>query len=185
MNIGFKRMMKLIELATKERNKRTNQNSSFDVIAAMEFGFAWSGKDFIFQIEADNEWSGKPNEEAFVEFSPRPSLTVRESVYIAAEKGDRLSRFTIAHEIAHALLHRNLAGRRLARAAHQKYEKRTNSKQENEANIFAGALLIHFPSIKKSTTAWELQLVYNVSSDVARKAIEQAAFIRYKTEIIV
>ena len=109
MNIGFKRMQKLVEQATEERNKRTKPSEKFDVIAAIEFGFFWSGKKFVFGIFSEEDWRGDSKEDAFIKFSPDPSLSIREAVYSAAESGDKLSRFTLAHEIAHALLHRRLA----------------------------------------------------------------------------
>jgi 23S rRNA pseudoU1915 N3-methylase RlmH len=102
-------MQKLVEQATEERNKRTKPSEKFDVIAAIEFGFFWSGKKFVFGIFSEEDWRGDSKEDAFIKFSPDPSLSIREAVYSAAESGDKLSRFTLAHEIAHALLHRRLA----------------------------------------------------------------------------
>ena len=179
MKVSFNRTTKLIEQASIERSKKARNNEKFDVISAIEFGMPWRNAKFTLDILSKSDWSGLPEEDAFVEFSPTPHLVLREEIYDAARRGDPSSVFTLAHELAHLHLHGNVAARRLARAAHTAFIDRTNEREEKEANIYAGALLIHYPSIGTETTVWELKLRYGVSEEVARRAISQRIFGRY------
>lgn len=175
----MKKVMNLIEQATKIRDRRHKPGEKFDVIKAIEIEAAWRFPRLTYDVVDLDEWQGAQDEDAYVEFSPDPHLCIRRSVYDAARNGDHSCRFTLAHELAHLYLHGKTAIRRLARAPHKNFTDRTNEKEEREANIFAGALLIHYPSIKVTTEAWELNLSYVVSKEVARRAIRQKFYGKF------
>ena len=89
--------------------------------------------------------------------------------------------FTLAHEIAHLLLHTK---------KHQAKQKtfargmpgsgtsfQVNPKEEHEANIFAGGLIIPIDVVDQDSDSWMLQWKYRVSQDVAKRIIAQKRVI--------
>jgi len=183
MNFGWKKYKNLIDKGTEQRRKWCGPGEKLDVLSIIEFELPLQVFGFKWDIVADSEWDGTPDEEAFVRFVKAgrkiyPTLTVRETVWVGASKSDVSARFTLAHELAHIFLHQRLANVRLSREAHTPTSSRTNSKQEREANVYAGALLIDIPSITKETTFFDLRSQYDVSHDVARHALEQVEYVR-------
>jgi len=184
LKVSLKKRLKIIEQTKSLRQLRKNTDRKFDVLEEIELRSSWGSKRYVYDVFSDDDWPGQQHEDAFVTFCPDPKLSIRESVYVGADHNDPMSRFTLAHELGHIHLHRRLAGRRFAREPNKKLSLRTNPREEEEANIFAGSLLVPNSYIKPHTTTWELKLRFGVSLAVAMEAIEQANFIRYKMETV-
>jgi len=89
--------------------------------------------------------------------------------------------FTLAHEIAHLLLHTAKFQRKLKQLARgvpgSGTSFQTNPKEEQEANVFAGGLLIPIDMVSVDAEAWMLQFKYRTSREVAQRIIAQKKLI--------
>ena len=100
------------------------------------------------------------------------SIQVRESVYNAACDGDARSRFTLAHELGHVLMHKKQIG--MARAINASTKLYCDS--EWQANEFAGRLLLPDEELKNvigKQGADEIAKTYGVSYECASIRIDK------------
>ena len=91
----------------------------------------------------------------------RDIIRVRESVYNGATEGNYRDRFTIAHEIGHAILHKNRTFLCRENENLKPYED-----PEWQANTFAGELLVPNNMILNKSIQ-EISETYKVSREVA------------------
>lgn len=91
----------------------------------------------------------------------RDIIRVRESVYIGATEGNYRDRFTIAHEIGHAILHKNRTFLCREDENLKPYED-----PEWQANTFAGELLVPSSMILNQSIQ-KISKTYEVSREVA------------------
>lgn len=89
--------------------------------------------------------------------------------------------FTLAHEIAHLLLHTTKFQRKLKQLARgapgSGTSFQTNPKEEQEANVFAGGLLIPIDMVSVDADSWILHFNYRTTRNVARRIIAQKRLI--------
>ena len=100
------------------------------------------------------------------------TIVLRSDVYTGAEAGNGRDRFTVAHELGHALLHSEYIG--MARATERSTKVYCNS--EWQANEFAGALLLPDSAIQQIGvySAEMLASQYGVSLECAEVRIKKA-----------
>lgn len=89
-------------------------------------------------------------------------IQIREDVYDAACKGSGRDRFTMAHELGHFFLHRNVQFSRTT-VSHEIYED-----SEWQADVFASALLIDEKHLHKCRSVQEVSDTFGVTHAAAR-----------------
>lgn len=85
---------------------------------------------------------GMSDVEAITTLDP-PTITIRESVYLAAASFDGRARMTLAHELGHILLHKSAAPLHRAPAKYLNADKlKPFASAEYQANVFGAAFLV-------------------------------------------
>lgn len=124
-----------------------------------------------------------PVEDDGVEGQYRPLPEGGGAIFVNSRSGILRQRFTIAHEIGHALLHRE------QKVVDDDIETRSTSKTERQADRFAGALLIDPGSAAHvveacerdvDATVAEIVSQFEVSIPMAAIALEQFSLISRK-----
>lgn len=112
-------------------------HGAFDVVAAVErFNDGQS-----FSIVDDQDLPAQ----VYALTDSNGCVSIKQSVYDAASYGDPRHRFTLAHELGHAIMHKGQIG--FARAAREDTKIYKNS--EWQANEFAGRLLMPDESLRR------------------------------------
>ncbi|MDL5377132.1 ImmA/IrrE family metallo-endopeptidase [Exiguobacterium mexicanum] len=110
-------------------------NMNLDIIDVLEAGmFNFFGEAYELQIVDRDEMH-----EYALYLPDIKTIVIREDVYEQALKGNPRHRFTIAHEIGHAVLHNDI--RKLARIQGKLPNIKAYENPEWQANEFAGELL--------------------------------------------
>lgn len=96
-------------------------------------------------------------------------IVIKETFYDMACKGDGFARWTIIHEIAHHILHRNQLSSlaRKSNTPHKTYED-----SEWQANAFACELLIPYYQLLDGMSAGEVAERYGVTQAAAKHALK-------------
>jgi Zn-dependent peptidase ImmA (M78 family) len=119
-----------------------------------------------------------PDEEA--KFDPdKRIIYVRESTYLAAEKGEERARWTIAHEVGHfALNHRKIRNRSSDPKVIEKIAP-TIRRDESQAHRFAAAFLapLHRAEFSPQTTAQQIAARFGISMQAAGNRLEELSRI--------
>ena len=103
---------------------------------------------------------------------PRGSfIMLREDVYTGAWEGDARARFTVAHELGHLFLHRNVPLARIKR----RDKVPAYARAEPQANTFAAALLMPRALMLRYTTVPAVQNAFGVSKRAAEHRLRPAA----------
>lgn len=96
-------------------------------------------------------------------------MRIRQSVYDGACGGDPRSRFTLAHELGHFILHREMKSfARMADKSHKRFED-----SEWQADTFAGELLIDNRLINSEMTVDEIMNKFGVSRSAAETKLRK------------
>lgn len=123
---------------------------------------------YSFEVVENNDLNFSYNE--YAKYCPESNtLMIKNDVYIAAYNGDGRQRFTVAHELGHYFMHRNLIG--FSRVS-DKIEIPRYMDPEWQADVFSGAFLINPNCIKKMSTQ-EISQSCGVSHQAATIAIKQ------------
>lgn len=135
-----------------------DSNGAVDVVSLLEFGYE------NFRIMPDHEMAG-----ALGLTLPTGEILLRESVYNGACDGNGRDRFTVAHELAHGVLHKEQIG--FARPVDNGTKIYCNA--EWQANEFAGRLLLPDSIIKRfhNMTVSEIADLSGVSYECAQTRI--------------
>jgi Zn-dependent peptidase ImmA (M78 family) len=102
-------------------------------------------------------------------------IYIRESTYLAAEKGEERARWTIAHEVGHfALNHRTIRNRSSDPRLIDKIAP-TIRRDETQAHRFAAALLapLHRAEFSPQTTAKQIAARFGISLQAAGARLEE------------
>ena len=94
-----------------------------------------------------------------------PLIIIRESVYNGAVEQNGFHRFTIAHEIGHALMHTREMG--FSRSTDHRLNDEWFRDSEWQANTFAGELLAYYKFITSKDTTKTLCERFHISSQSA------------------
>jgi len=95
-------------------------------------------------------------------FPDEKVMHIREDIYQRARRGEGRDRLTMAHELAHLLLH---PGQRFARRASQATKPYAQS--EWQANCFAGELLMSYRHMARCKSPYEMAELFGVSTIAA------------------
>lgn len=163
-----RRRLLLLEAAQKRREYQVPLSQPFDPVAFIERGLGKLVREFDWHYDEEDPYFKKnPTAQAFVDFTAGTLLVARESVMEQAYRGDPQSRFILAHEIAHAVLHKKSAGilarHKLLSAGQYSYRKDL----ELEANCYGGALLAPPAALSPLMSLFEIRRRFNVSGEVA------------------
>lgn len=133
----------------------------FPIIKFLEFALPKVIPDFILEISPVD----KMGETHGLTFPQKSLIILREDVYNGADEGNGRDRMTVAHEIGHLLMHKNIA---FARADPDVMIKAYES-SEWQAKCFSGELLIpHKHSrVLKNMSVIEIASVCGVSMEAA------------------
>lgn len=96
-----------------------------------------------------------PDEDAYTAFEPT-RIFVRASVAAKARQGDARSRFTLFHELGHAVLHPGLPKARKTVVALRPDKIPPQNDSERQANVFAAAIMMPRPFVKQCSNHQEL-----------------------------
>lgn len=194
-----KKQARILRTASNQRNRVCKLDSMFQPLhfAENELPFVISGYSFEYRDAVYHD--GLPAE-AKVSFEDGVHMIVSDTAGLEAHRGLNRARFTISHEIGHALLHRDqMSGRTgdasrpratnvfaLTKSAEERKIPshvvkqgihRLDDAMEKEANAFAGALLIPIERINVSVDPRTLAEAYKTSVEAAswaRKRVLQS-----------
>jgi len=161
--------VKLRELANQIRSA-TGQTTTlyFPIVSLVEFFLDRLVPGYNFHISSKAELG---DNHGLTMIQDR-ELIIRQDVYEGAVAGVGRDRFTIAHELAHALLHSDVS---LARQS-PSVQLKTYNDPEWQANCFAGELLTPLSLIREcnSNTPHQVANKFGVSVQAARVALKIA-----------
>lgn len=148
----------IIEIARLVRKMSNTKNGFFDIVKFLEHQ-AYEIWGINLSIVDDKSKEIEPDE--YAKFLPsKKEIVVRESVYWGAINRNGMDRFTLAHELGHAILHKKQA---LSRSISKPPAYRD---PEWQANEFASHLLCPLDEIKNNNII-SIPLIYGVSQQVA------------------
>lgn len=133
----------------------------FPVIEVLEFALPQILPNFSWETASVKEMGGTHGLTL-----PQDSLIIlREDVYEGAHEGNGRDRMTVAHEIGHLLMHRNIAFAR----AEPGVEIRAFESSEWQAKCFSGELLVPFShaSLLREMSVEEIAKACGVSAHAA------------------
>jgi hypothetical protein len=130
-------------------------------------------KKLVFLVVEDSELGSA---DAKTEFSKGlVTITCRHSVCERATMGVGRDRMTLAHELAHAVLHHSVPLFRLvgAAGATDLAQEGAHTSAEHQAKVFAAAFLIQDEDAAKMSTAQEISVEFGVSLQAAEICFER------------
>lgn len=155
--------LKIREAAQEFRAIFSLPPGNVDIIDLYEFGLQSKGWDY--DIQEDSLFP--PDVLAF-SYPDRHLIKVKLSVWSGAVRGDRMSRFTLAHELGHLMLHNS---DRLGFARHHPSSLQSHKFYEDsewQADRFAAELLIPASELFEARlTASQIAVKYGVSKKSA------------------
>ena len=132
-------------------------------------------KNLVYNVVDDHEMEGKDGR---TEFTPDAVIiTVKRSVHEKANWGDGRSRMTLAHELAHGVMHDGAAAFRGSNAVGATEISRANASEsaEHQAKVFASAFLIDDDVARTLASAEEISTEFLTSLEAARICFERLA----------
>ena len=149
-----------------------------DILRCLESGSVltlYGRKTLIFNVVDDG---ALPGADAKTEFSRGViTITCRRGVRNRAEMGVGRDRMTLAHELAHAVLHHSVTMFRVvgAEGASDLAKEAAYTSAEHQAKIFAAAFLIHDEDAAKMLSAREISEEFGVSLQAAEVCFDRLA----------
>jgi len=98
------------------------------------------------------------------------TIFLRNSVYVGANNGIKRDRFTVAHEIGHAVLH---AGQTPTMALLSRHPDKPFCQSEAQANRFAAALLVPFELMTPNMGLTDVTRDFDVSRATGKYRLEE------------
>lgn len=117
--------------------------------------------EFVLEIVDDADMPGLEGETS----PDRLRMKLPNSVYEGAVNGERRARFTVAHELGHLFLHRDLL---FARAVEDDHDLKPYESSEWQADEFAGSLLMPERLVRSCRTVLEITERCQVSEPAAK-----------------
>ncbi len=130
-------------------------------------------KKLVFQVVEDLELGSADGKTEFAKGVV--TITVKRSVRDAAKMGVGRARMTLAHELAHAVLHFGTPLYRMIGAAGSTdlAKKAAYESAEHQAKVFAAAFLIHDEDAAQMHSAEEISVEFGVSLEAAKICFER------------
>lgn len=132
----------------------------FPIVEFVELGLPKFFEEFILDIALKSELK----EDHGQTFPDKSIIRLREDVYERALKGDGFYRFTVAHELGHLVLHRNLPMTRSVPATDVKPYRSS----EWQADCFGGELLMCATHIGRCNCEGDAPQIFGVSEKAAQ-----------------
>lgn len=121
--------------------------------------------DFNLQIVPDEDLG----EDHAQTFPDRLQIKVKESVYLGADNGNGRDAFTLAHELGHLFLHRNVSSyARSNSQAGSQSEHKAYEDSEWQADCFAAEFLMPHAEVQKCKNVEEVMSLFGVSYHAAQ-----------------
>lgn len=136
-------------------------NGYIDIVTWLEVLQANELLEFEIVENNSQELKGKEAET----YPDKKLIKIKQSVWDKAAMGDGRSRFTLAHEFGHFILHQGMQG--YARFSKDSVDHKAYEDSEWQANEFAGELLMDSRSIKPEMTEKEIIEKFVVSDQAA------------------
>ena len=147
-----------------------------NIIACLQSGRTLTDqgeKTLIYRVLDNSEMGRATGKTEFAE--GRVIISVKRSVHEKALFGDGRSRMTLAHELAHGVMHYGAAKHRVTGATGATSFSRTNALEsaEHQAKVFAAAFLIHDNQAAEFGSAQEISEEFGVSLQAAEITLER------------
>lgn len=135
----------------------------------------WGRKQLILKVVDDAELGDDDGRTETVDGSVY--ITVKRSVYRKAELGDGRARMTLAHELAHGVMHPGAPKFRGTGQTGATILSRLNAtvSAEHQAKVFAAAFLIDDETAAQIGIAEEISVFFLISLEAARICLERLA----------
>lgn len=159
----------LRRLTTEIRQSIRQEKPWFPIVEFAELVLPKAIPDFTFLIGDYQEMGSNHG----LTFPDENTIQIRADVYDRAITGKGRDRLTIAHEIGHLLLHKNIG---LARKESPHDAVPTYCDSEWQANAFAGELLIYHKLVGNYKSIRNIAEAFGVSEKAAETQVK--AFIR-------
>jgi hypothetical protein len=131
-------------------------------------------KNLIYKIIDDEEMEKVDGKTEFA--GETVTISIRRSVHQQASFGDGRARMTLAHELAHGVMHYGAAKFRQAGATGATEISKTNAYESAEqAKVFAASLLIHDDHAATLSTPEEISEEFVVSLEAAKICFKRLA----------
>lgn len=133
---------------------------NFPIVQFLELIMPRLNNNFTLEIVEDSKMGNKHG----LTFPDEDTIRIKESVYNNACQGNGRDRYTLAHELGHLLLHKNVS---------IIFAKTDNNKilpyedSEWQADTFAAELLMPFEQAKNCHSPEEIAKTFNVSREAA------------------
>jgi len=130
-------------------------------------------RPLVYRVLDDIEMGGSDGKTEFAEGIV--TISVKKSVHDRALFGDGRSRMTLAHELAHGVMHAGAPKFRASGAVGATSFSITNALEsaEHQAKVFASAFLIHDKQAAELASAEEISEEFGVSLQAAQIAFER------------
>lgn len=154
--------LKIREIATLLRELVGNKDGYLDIVGVLEFTLPKFINDFEYEFRTEQEMGSNLG----LTIPDKNIIFLREDVYDGAVVGDGHHRMTVAHEIGHLLLHKNIPSS-FARIDPKESIPAYNC-SEWQANCFGGELLVPHKGLTINDDPTSVSRRYGVT----RKAAE-------------
>jgi len=168
-HVSYRTEESIAQVASKGRDAAGQRNSAYFNIVKLVEGLerTWRDKGFTIKF-LDHNIDGKP---AYVEFNP-PTLYIDREVWNLADLGDPESRFIVAHELGHLVLHDQHAKAFSDDPSERiKFDVRENS-AEWQANTFATYFLLPDNLVRAYRDARDLAASCAVYQSLAQQRLD-------------
>jgi Zn-dependent peptidase ImmA (M78 family) len=162
---------------TKDFYKVSNRRP-VNIVACLQSGWILTDqgrKKLIYRVLDDPEMGDDDGKTEFADGCV--IISVKKSIHEKALFGDGRSRMTLAHELAHGVMHLGAPKFRAGGASGATLFSKTNALEsaEHQAKIFAAAFLIHDDQASELESAEDISTEFGVSLQAAEIAFERLA----------
>ncbi len=156
--------MQIRAYADNLRNTLQLNASYFPIIDVLELVFPRIIPNFLLIVAAEAEIRNKHG----ITYPDKDIIYLRQDVYDAACAGKGRDRFTVAHELGHLLLHKNVSFNRTESLSKISEYAPAYKDSEWQADCFAGELLIPSSYLKNYNSISKIASEFGVSERAAR-----------------
>src|SRR4051794_192837 len=142
----------------------------------------WGRKRLIYRVLDDTEMGEDDGKTEFT--SDTVIISVKRTIDQKARWGDGRSRMTLAHELAHGVLHYGDPLYRASDASGATSISRLHPEDsaEHQAKVFASAFLIHEAAVEEMATPEEVAVQFGVSYEAAKICFERVHREKHRRE---
>lgn len=166
------------EAIATRREFKTEHRRPVNIIRCLQSGWIPTRrgrKKLVYKVVDDNQMGGDDGKTEFVE--SEVTISVKRSVHQKAVWGDGRARMTLAHELAHGVMHYGVPMFRRSDATGTTELSRTGAAEsaEHQAKVFASAFLIDDTLAATLSSPEEISEEFVVSLEAAQICFERLA----------